>query len=450
MRGIQGSIGVAVVALALGATICVGGPVTAAVAQVPTTYPVGAHHVTYVDTTRPTSANGSAPASPQRSIDTTIFYPATGAPGADPASDVPVEDAPPADGPFPLIVFAHGYTASADVYKGILQSWAAAGYVVAAPNFPLTTTATPGGPNAGDFANQPADMSFVITSVLDAAKGGDAPLAGLVDGEHIGVAGHSLGGITTLGIAAHSCCQDDRVDGAIVLSGDPLSFPKGRFDYAKAPPLLLVHGTEDSAVTYEASIDVFNRARSPKGLLRIEGGDHGSPIAVAGPAFPSVVRATTDFFDGYVAGDRAARKQIARDGEPGVTKIRFVTTPGKRVTIATIPQPVRNLKATVTPRRNLTNGQAIAVHWSGYTPGKTINIVQCSSHVNGDAAACDLQSGFILQPDPTGDGTVELRAVVGPVGTGVCDATHECDIVVNDGGSLDPSASVRVTITFAE
>jgi len=35
-------------------------------------------------------------------------------------------------------------------------------------------------------------------------------------------------------------------------------------------------------------------------------------------------------------------------------------------------------------------------------------------------------------------------------GTGVCDSTsRDCQIVFNDGGSLDPTASVRVSISFA-
>jgi dienelactone hydrolase len=427
--------------------LAVGAP--GAGAQTDDSYAVGVVHRTFVDRSRETAANGDAPASPQRSLDTTIYYPAAGTPAADPAIAPATEDAPPADGPFPLLVFAHGFGATPAVYEGILKSWAAAGYVAAAPAFPLSNTGAPGGPNPGDFVHQPGDMSFVVTSLTDRSDDDDV-LDGLVDATRVGVAGHSLGGITTLGIAAHSCCQDERVKAAIVLAGDPLSYPKGRFDYAQAPPLLLVHGTEDSAVDYRAGIDVFNAARGPKGLVTIEGGDHGSPISVTGPAFPSVLRSTTAFFDTYVKGDRAARRDIGAAAEPGVTEIRFVAKRGARTTITTTPQQTRDLQATVTPRRNLRDGQEVTVEWSGYTPGKSINIVQCSSHVNGDAASCDLQTGYILQPNPTGEGSIRLPIVVGPVGTGVCDAEHECDVVVNDGGSLDPAASVRVTIRFAK
>ena len=449
MRGQSGKIGASVALVCATAALGVGGGAPAAAAQADEVHTVGVVQRTFVDTSRRTAANGDAPASPQRSLDTTIYYPAPGTSPANPATEPATDAAPPADGPFPLLVFAHGFGASAAAYDGILKSWAAAGYVVAAPNFPLSTTSAPGSPNPGDFIHQPEDVSFVVTAMVDRSEGDDDVLAGLVDGKRVGVAGHSLGGITTLGVAAHTCCQDDRIKGAIVLSGDPLEFPKGKFDYAQTPPLLLVHGTEDSAVDYGASIDVFNAARGPKGLVTIEGGDHGSPISVAGPAFPSVLAATTAFFDGYVKGERAARPEIAAAAQPGVTEIRFVTKPGARTTITTTPKEKRDLVATVTPRKGLRDGQDVRVQWSGFTPGKSINIVQCSSHVNGDVAACDLQTGHILQPNPTGEGSIALEIVVGPVGNGVCDAQHECDIVVNDGGSLDPDASVRVTIRFA-
>ena len=96
------------------------------------------------------------------------------------------------------------------------------------------------------------------------------------------------------------------------------------------------------------------------------------------------------------------------------------------------------------------NGQSVSVQWSSYTPGKSVNIVECSQRNSLDAAACDLKHASLLQPDPTGTGSGSISIIEGPVGTGVCDATHSsCVIVVNDGGSLLPAASVRIPISFA-
>ena len=53
-------------------------------------------------------------------------------------------------------------------------------------------------------------MSAVISGWWS-LKGDDGPLAGMVEPDEIGIGGHSLGDITTLGVAANSCCRDDRV-----------------------------------------------------------------------------------------------------------------------------------------------------------------------------------------------------------------------------------------------
>ncbi len=238
---------------------------------------------------------------------------------------------------------------------------------------------------------------------------------------------------------------------AVVMAGDPLTFPGGDFDYAKAPPILLVHGTDDELVTYEASVDVFNAANAPKGVLTIKHGDHGAPTNPAGPAFDSVVRTTVDFFDLYLKGDNDALRRLTSDGSSSTTRVVFAAKPGTKTTLPTASTlPARHLRASVTPRRGLANGQVVTVSWSGFTPGNTINIVQCSNHTAGDASACDLKTGKILQPNPTGSGSLPLEIVTGAVGNGMCDSDHpDCQIVFNDGGSLDPSASVRISIAFA-
>jgi fermentation-respiration switch protein FrsA (DUF1100 family) len=388
---------------------------------------------TFIDSSRRTKANGDHRAQPHRDLETTVVYPSDGARGQR----------------FPLVVFAHGLGASPAVYRGLADAWATAGYVVALPRFPLTTTTAAGGIDPGDVVNQPQDVSFVITSILKASRARRGPLAGLVDPKAVGVAGHSLGGITALGVAANTCCADPRVKAAVALAGDPLPFPGGRWDYAHAPPLLLVHGTDDELVTYQASVDVFNRARPPKGIVTISGGGHGDPVSPEAPAFPQVVRATTDFFDGYLKGDAAALADLAETGGGTVT-VRFVRTPGAKVTLPTTTTAARTRRASATPRTNLRDGQPVTVEWSGFTPGATINIVQCAS-ADAGAAACDLKHGLILRPNPTGSGSLALAIVVGPVGDGTCDAAHRgCVIVVNDGGSLDRSASVRIPLTFAK
>ena len=407
---------------------------------------VGVRIETFENAVSPLTAKDGDPPSAPRPLETTIYYPAAGAGGG-----VPTDDPPPAtDGPFPLIVFAHGFSASPPVYAGLTAEWARAGYVVAVPRFPKSNAAAVGGPDAGDYVNQPADLSAVISGMERLSSRPGGALSGLVASGPVGAAGHSLGGITTLGVAANTCCRDRRVGAAVVLSGDPLLFPTGKFDYAQAPPLLLVHGTADSLVAYDAAVDVFNHAWGPKGLLTIRDGDHGSTFVATDASFRTVVRATTAFFDAYLKGAPDAALVVKDAGRSSTTRIVFAAKPGATTTIATEPKVARRLKVSVTPKTGLVSGQMVTVTWSGFTPGNTINIVQCSNRVAGDSSACDLQHGKILQPNPTGSGSLPLEMVVGAVGSGTCDADHaDCQIVVNDGGSLDPAASVRISISFA-
>jgi dienelactone hydrolase len=439
----------AVSATALGAGACSGSASTAG----PTTtgqktFAVGTRTSAFVDSSRSTPANGSTAGHPGRSLDTTILYPATGPAGG------PTRPGAPADrsgGPYPLIVFAHGFGSSPDGYVGLLERWAAAGYVVAAPRFPLTRSDAPGGPDLADFAQQPGDMSFVVDRVLAASASSAGPLAGMVDGRHIGAAGHSLGGVTVLGLVANSCCRDQRVAAAVVMSGDPISFPTGRVDFGPSPPLLLVHGNADPDVPYVSSIDAYNAAHAPKGLLTVVGGDHGAPVDPAGRGFVSVVGATTDFFDAYLKHRSGAVHRLRSAAVRGATTLTFVDTPGATSVLPVPTIPKGNLSATATPSSGLTDAQTVTVHWTGYAPGTAVNILECAKNPPTAAGDCDLHGAQLLHPDPTGSGSLPLVVRTGAIGTGggMCDATHPgCVIAVNEGGSLDPSATVTIGISF--
>jgi fermentation-respiration switch protein FrsA (DUF1100 family) len=399
------------------------------------TSPIGMTTITFMDASRPTPANGNCPKIASRTLPTTVFYPAT----ADGAPDV-------ANGPYPLIVFAHGFSATPDSYAGLLAHWASVGYVVAAPTFPLSSGTSPCGAIAGDVVNQPQDMSFVITSILRALKANAGPPLSLVDPRHIGAAGHSNGGITTYGLVGNTRLRDERISAAVILAGTAQKYPEGKYDLAHMPPVLFAHGTADDLVPYGAAVDGFNAARGPKGLLSITDGDHGSSASA------SVYAATTDFFDGYLRGDAAARSRLPGDQTEGESTMKFVTTKGSTATVPTVTTPKLDLKAAVTPRRNLQGGQMVTVSWSGYTPGKVVNILQCNG-LNRDQSRsneCDYAKAKLLQPDPTGEGSLQLEIVEGPIGTGTCDADHQgCFVIVNNASSTDPKDSVRVDISFA-
>src|SRR6476469_7805203 len=76
---------------------------------------------------------------------------------------------PTAGGPHPLIVFAHGFALTPGTYSRLLRAWTRAGYVVAAPVFPLEDANAPGGPDESDLINEPQDVSVVISRLLTAS-----------------------------------------------------------------------------------------------------------------------------------------------------------------------------------------------------------------------------------------------------------------------------------------
>jgi len=407
----------------------------------------GVRYETLVDSSRPTPANGSVPGHPGRVLKTTIFYPAQGR-----AGPAPINDAPPdrKSAPYPLIVFAHGFGSSVSAYQALLERWAEAGYVVAAPLFPLTSDSTIGSPDLADFANQPADLSFVITQVLQESAHSGGLLSGLVNPHRIGAAGHSLGGVTILGLVANTCCHDARVTAAVVMSGDPISFPTGVVHFSAAPPLLLVHGNADQVVPYVSSIDAFNSAMAPKGLLTIEGGDHGSPVRQNGKAFASVVRTTVGFFDRYLKAQSGGVTDLASDVSRSRTTLTFVYRAGQNVHLAAPRSISRHRQATVSPSGDLADGQSLQVTWKGFAPGVSVNVLECSKSPPTAAGDCDLQTAKLLQADPNGFGTLPFQIHSGTVGSGMCSASHPgCVVVVNEGGSMASSSSVIIPVSFA-
>jgi alpha-beta hydrolase superfamily lysophospholipase len=280
-------------------------------------YAVGVRTETFVDSSRRTDPSNGAPGKPSRTLRTLVLYPAQGE-----ASDRDVPDAPPAAdaGPFPLIEFSHGFTASGPAYTLLLRQFAAAGYVVAAPTFPLSSGGSPGGPNVNDYRNQPADVSFVISEMLRLNDDASSPLQGLIDPDNVAAAGHSLGAITTLGAAYHDCCIDARIKAAVPISGVELPFPGGRFFVQPAAPLLLIHGDEDRTVPYSGSANAYRDASAPKFLLTIENGPH-TPFF--GPGGEVIVKVMRDFFDHYLKGRSGSLDAMPKDGNvAGTTALR--------------------------------------------------------------------------------------------------------------------------------
>ena len=217
-------------------------------------------------------------------------------------------------GPFPLVVFGHGFNETPAPYADLLQAWARAGYVVAAPVFPLENANAPGGPNENDLVNQPQDMSFLISGLLAHSESHSGWLAGLIDPRRIAVTGQSDGGETALSVAYNRYFLDRRIRAAVILSGAKIP-GVGGFDYPRpSPPLLATQGTADTINPPSFTTAFYDVAPRPKYLLTMFGASHLGPYTDEQPQLGVVERVAVAFLNYYLKG-RGSPGQIKDAGD---------------------------------------------------------------------------------------------------------------------------------------
>jgi dienelactone hydrolase len=237
-----------------------------------------------------------------RPLPTRLWYPAVGSPGAGPAAGLE-----PAAGQFPIVLFSHGLTASPTDYSAMLSRWARAGFVVAAPAYPFTSHGVPTF-SPLDVLNQPADASEVLTRVLALNRRPGDPLRGRIDPDRVAAAGHSAGGITTVGLFTGA--RDDRLDAGIVLAGRQLMAVP-----FTGPPaaMLFVHGRKDRTVGYAEGLAAFRAVPWSRAMLSVTRGGH----LTRDRDFEVVVSTSTDFLRWSLYGDAAAKARIPADAARG-------------------------------------------------------------------------------------------------------------------------------------
>jgi dienelactone hydrolase len=250
----------------------------------------------------------------------TVTYPGR---APEPRKLVTIVRYPVARGAFPLIVFGHGFAVTPAIYAPLLQAWARAGYVVAAPIFPLGNENAPGGPNETDLVNQPRDMSFVITRLLTLSGRGGGRLGGLIDPHQVAVAGQSDGGDTALTVSYNTGFRDPRIRAAAILSGQEIPGVSGYDFPAGSPPLLAIQGLADTINLPATTFAFFTVAHPPKYLLTLPGASHLGPYADPGPEVRVVERVTIAFFDGYLKGLHGALARLRAAGNaPGLAALQ--------------------------------------------------------------------------------------------------------------------------------
>jgi predicted dienelactone hydrolase len=271
---------------------------------------IGRVTLTFVDSSRPTAANGTFPGASSRTLPTLVSFPTRGG--------------HPVPGPLPLVVFATGIGDSPTTYQALFDFWVRAGYVVAEPAFPLSSDQAPGGTTAADFTNQPADLRFVTTSMLQASRDVHSPVHGLIDPKRIGDVGKSLGAITVLEVGYNPTSRDPRVRAVIAITG--FVGVSGPHFVGINTPLLLEHGDADTTAPIQGSRDAYAQAQPPKFFVTLFGQTHGSAFGGGTkPAEVVVEQTTTAFLDRYVKAQTGALARLQRAANvPGVSSLQAV------------------------------------------------------------------------------------------------------------------------------
>ncbi|MFL6122322.1 alpha/beta hydrolase family protein [Actinophytocola sp.] len=249
--------------------------------------PVGSTSVYLKDTSRP---DPWVPSVPYRELMVSLFYPTASANGpktrymtpeestallTDSGIDVPpdilatmvtnsVADARPAGHDLPLVVLSPGYTHPRATLSALAEDLASHGYVVAVVGHTYENAGTsfPDGHFAGcascDVEHDPAfwqklelgraaDVSFVLNELTHSKK-----WAGLIDPKRIGMAGHSVGGASTI----PTMVADSRVKAGIDIDGStfaPLTAP------GLSRPFMFVSHQHDAVTICAPGNDTWER-----------------------------------------------------------------------------------------------------------------------------------------------------------------------------------------------
>lgn len=173
----------------------------------------------------------------------------------------------------PLLVYSHGFMSFHREGLYLARFLASHGYTVVAVDYPLSGYRAPDGPFMRDVINQPADVSFLIDTMLKRNADPADALFATIDPQKIAVAGTSLGGLTSTLVTFHRQMRDPRIAAAISIAG-PTSMFTADFFAASDVPFMLVFGDGDVIVPYAANATPVLEKYANSTLVSLHNGSH--------------------------------------------------------------------------------------------------------------------------------------------------------------------------------
>lgn len=321
-----------------------------------------------------------------KALTVAVWYP-TAAPskpynyGGSTGGKVAVEAAPlAATGPYPMLVFSHGYSGSGISSVFFTEALAARGWIVVAPDHHDRHSAARirsgqldsfdrkglwqhaqeiavSGPEDRDkYLYRLDEMRVVIDRML-----GMEVFRDVIDGNRIAVGGHSLGGFTALGLCGPiKERHDSRIKAVLLFStgAGGYLYTKDELAAVRIPSMLLMgerekYQSRGDQTMLQLEEKIYREVAPPKYLLEIKRASHFSfnncftdnpgtrLVSGTEEQFEVIRRYSIAFLDTYVAGKKDS-DQILEQGDVLLTRYIREPAPG-------VPKPAPVAPATAKP-----------------------------------------------------------------------------------------------------
>lgn len=191
-----------------------------------------------------------------------VQYPIPARPGAAPD---------PSGGPYPTVLFSHGFAGFPEQSADLTTHLASWGYVVAAPDHVERSLSGLLGTAKEGVAEQedPEVLAATLDLVAAQAEEADSPLADMVDTETVAVAGNSAGARAAYRLAS----ADDRIDAFAAYSVGRGQEGNELPDAPDVPGLVML-GDRDGIIPPDATRDVYDGLSAPRYLAEVPDSGH--------------------------------------------------------------------------------------------------------------------------------------------------------------------------------
>jgi predicted dienelactone hydrolase len=241
---------------------------------------------------------------------------------------------PGTHGPWPVLIFSHGFHGCSTQSTFLMRALADDGYAVFAPNHkdaacrnlhawfnrPDQAFRDPADWSDATYADRAQDIEKLIEALSKDPRFRDAPY----DWKHLGLAGHSLGGYTVLGIGGGwPHWKDPRVKAILALSPYAAPFINEETLSGLDAPVMYQGGTRDLGITpyINKGNGAYPQSPAPKYYVEFDGAGHFAWTDLNPKYQSAIIDYSRAFLDKYLKG-KPFPSTLATP-HPGVTVVEI-------------------------------------------------------------------------------------------------------------------------------